>query len=335
MSSNLQQEGEQIMKRELNPWLSRVLLIVLIFGLVACSKAPSDDSIGSSLKASFYSDPQLKNEYVEITVKDGEVTLAGSVSSDTVRLQAYKLADGTPGVRKVNDQMQVGPAEVGQGGPPAQPASSDSGKTKGSMTGSSAPAAGGTPSSSSAPTAPPVPAARKVTIPAGTSVRVQMIDSVNSKKNKVGETFAASLADPITVGNEVAVPKGADIFVRLTEAKSAGKIKGKSELQLSLDHLEFHGKTYALSSSTYKAEGGSRGKQTAKRVGIGAGIGTAIGAIAGGGKGAAIGAAVGAGSGAAVQVLTQGEQVQVPSETKLDFQLGAPVEILVAPAGKK
>jgi hypothetical protein len=127
---------------------------------------------------------------------------------------------------------------------------------------------------------------------------------------------------------------GADI-VRLTEAKSAGKIKGKSELQLSLDHLEFHGKTYELSSSTYKAEGGSRGKQTAKRVGIGAGIGTAIGAIAGGGKGAAIGAAVGAGTGTAVQLVTKGEHVKVPSETKLDFELGAPVEISVSAKGGK
>ena len=319
------------MRRELNPWVSRMMLLCLMCGWVACSKSPSDNSISSSIKANYYSDPQLKNESIEIAVKDGEVTLTGSVSSDSVRLQAYKLAAETPGVRKVNDQLGVGSPQAGQLESTPQPSSPDSG----SMSGSRPSAAQETPSKPAAPAPPPVPVIKKVTIPTGTSVRIQMIDSINSKKNKVGESFAASLAEPIVAGNQVVVPKGVDVFVKLTESKSAGKMKGKSELQLSLDHLVLHGKTYELSSSTYKAEGGSRGKQTAKRVGIGAGIGTAIGAIAGGGKGAAIGAAVGAGSGAAVQVFTQGEQVQVPSETKLDFQLGAPVEITLPPAGKK
>ena len=46
-----------------------------------------------------------------------------------------------------------------------------------------------------------------------------------------------------------------------------------------------------------------------------------IGAIAGGGKGAAIGAATGAGAAGAVQVLTKGPKVQIPSETRLTFTL--------------
>ncbi len=322
------------MKRDLRSWVIKMFLAGMICGWVACSKSPSNESISSAIKASFYSDPQLKNESIDISVKDGAVTLAGSVSSDSARLQAYKLADGTPGVRKINDQMQVGPAQAGQPGVSTQPSSSDAGTAVGTMSRPRPSAASGTPSRSSFP-GDAVAQARKVTIPAGTSVRVQMIDSINSKRNKIGETFAASLADPITAGNEVVVPKGADVFVKLTESKSAGKIRGRSELQLSLDHLVFHGKNYELSSGTYKAEGESRGKQTAKRVGIGAGIGTAIGAIAGGGKGAAIGAAVGAGSGTAVQVFTQGEQVQVPSETKLDFQLEAPLEIAIPSAGRK
>jgi hypothetical protein len=49
-------------------------------------------------------------------------------------------------------------------------------------------------------------------------------------------------------------------------------------------------------------------------------LGAAIGGIAGGGKGAAIGAVSGAGLGA-VTVAAQGSKVNLPSESRLTFQL--------------
>ena len=59
----------------------------------------------------------------------------------------------------------------------------------------------------------------------------------------------------------------------------------------------------------------------------GALIGGVIGGIAGGGKGVAIGAGAGAGGAALVQAVTKGKEVKVPSETKLDFKLSAPLEV--------
>jgi len=162
-----------------------------------------------------------------------------------------------------------------------------------------------------------------------------MIDSVDSSTDQVGQQFRASLEAPIVVEDEVIVPKGVDVFVKLTEARSSGKIKGQSELQVELDHLQFQGKSYALASSTYEQKGESRGKDTVKKVGIGTAIGAAIGAIAGGGKGAAIGAGVGAGAGTAMQVFIKGKQVKIPSETKLDFTLEQTVEITLSPGQAK
>ena len=52
-----------------------------------------------------------------------------------------------------------------------------------------------------------------------------------------------------------------------------------------------------------------------------AALGAIIGAIAGGGKGAAIGAVSGAGVGAAAQVITKGQTVKIPSESRLTFAL--------------
>ena len=149
--------------------------------------------------------------------------------------------------------------------------------------------------------------------------------------NKAGEIFHASLDAPMVVDDQVVVPQGADVYVRLSDASSAGRLTGKSELHLELIKLEYQGRSYPLVSSTYSLAGSSRGKNTAEKVGGGAALGAIIGALAGGGKGAAIGAGVGAGAGGVYQGATKGKQVKIPSETKLDFQLDQPVNITVMP----
>ncbi len=168
------------------------------------------------------------------------------------------------------------------------------------------------------------PSGATVTVPAGTLLKVRMIDGVDSSKNKVGDQFTASLEDAVVVGNTVVAPKGADVYGRLAEAKSAGHISGSSELQLELTGIRINGNIQPIVTGEYSAVGKGRGKQSAERIGGGAALGAIIGAIAGGGKGAAIGAGVGAGAGTAVQVITKGEQVKVPSETLLDFTLAQP-----------
>jgi hypothetical protein len=160
-----------------------------------------------------------------------------------------------------------------------------------------------------------------VTVPAGTSLLVRMIDSVDSDKNHVGDRFRASLEQDLAVDGVVVASKGADVYGRLAEAKEAGHLEGKSQLKLELTDILINSRLQPIMSGDYEVSGSSRGSNTAKKVGIGAVAGTVIGAIAGGAKGAAIGAGVGAGAGAAVQVMTKGEQVHVPSETLLDFRI--------------
>ncbi len=160
-----------------------------------------------------------------------------------------------------------------------------------------------------------------VTIPAGQSLLVRMIDGVDSAKNHVGDVFHASLETDLTIGNTIVARKGTDVYGRLANAQKSGTFTGKSELQLELTRIVIDGKDYPLVSSDYTLQGKGQGSSTAKKVGIGAIAGTIIGAAAGGGKGAAIGAAAGGATGAGVQVLTKGAQVKVPSETLLEFRL--------------
>jgi hypothetical protein len=178
-----------------------------------------------------------------------------------------------------------------------------------------------------APTAANSAPGGAITIPAGQSMLVRMIDGVDSSKNHVGDIFHASLETDLTVGDTVVARKGTDVYGRLAESKEAGHMAGSSELQLELTRMVIDGKDYPVVSSDYTLQGKGRGKNTAEKVGGGAALGAIIGAIAGGGKGAAIGAGVGAGAGGAVQVLTKGQQVKVPSETVLEFRLQQPVMV--------
>ena len=173
-----------------------------------------------------------------------------------------------------------------------------------------------------------VPAARSdVTIPAGESLLIRMIDGVDSSKNQVGDIFHASLETDLNVNGTLVARKGANVYGRLAQAKEAGHFAGSSELQLELTRIVIDGQDYPVVSSDYTLQGKGRGKNTAEKVGGGAALGAIIGGIAGGGKGAAIGAGVGAGAGGTVQVLTRGQQVKVPSETVLEFRLQQSVRV--------
>ncbi len=169
-----------------------------------------------------------------------------------------------------------------------------------------------------------------ITIPAGTSVFVRMIDGVDSSTNRIGDTFHGSLESPIVVGDTVVAPASADVYGKLTQAKAAGKISGAAQLTLELTGIRINGSIVPVDSTDYEVAGKGRGTQSAERIGGGAVLGAIIGAIAGGGKGAAIGGAVGAGAGTTVQVVTKGDQVRIPSETLLEFKLQQDVTVPLA-----
>ncbi len=166
-----------------------------------------------------------------------------------------------------------------------------------------------------------------VTLPAGTDLTIRMVDSVDTDRNQVGDTFQATLQEPISVGSQVVVPRGADVRGRIAYSKESGRATGQSELLLELTELSFNGKTYPLRTSDYQEVGSSRGARTAKAAGGTAALGAIIGAIAGGGKGAAIGAATGGAVGTGVAVMSKGQTIKVPAETLLDFKLQKPLTV--------
>lgn len=254
------------------------IALLLCLCAAACSRGPTDEELQDTVIATLGNDAQL-----QVAVTDGELTLAGTVPDDTTRLKAFKAAATTPGVKKVNDRMQVAP--------------------------------------------PP----RVYALGAGTIVRVVMLDSVDSSSNRPGQTFRAALASPLTSGETVIVPAGTEIQVILNQAQQSGKLKGSSQLELALKSLEYLGTVYELKSSQVTAVGESRGKQSAKRIGIATGVGAVAGAVLGKGKGALIGAGVGAVGSTAYQLATKGPSVRVPAQAKLDFTLQEAVTFTLPP----
>jgi hypothetical protein len=325
---------------------SVVLVVLLAAFLVAagCSSGPSDEAIATDIKARMFSDAQLKTANVQVTSKNGEVTLTGEVPSEAARYAAFKLAADTKGVVKVNDQLTVQVAQAVEPPAPAAPEPAPApvkrvakrapayvAKSEPAPAQSTAAASMPAPAAAMPPPPPPEPKPVKVEIPVGTTLAIRMIDAIDSEVNRTGETFRASLDSPVSVEGDEIIPAGTDVSVRLAEAKTAGKFAGRSELRLEISWFEFQGRRYTVDSSTYEQVGSSRGKNTAAKVGGGAAIGAVIGAIAGGGKGAAIGATVGAGAGGAAQVFTKGQQIKVPSETRIDFRLDQPVVVTYMP----
>lgn len=335
--------------------LGAATVLLSIIGNGCGQKAANDQSLVTGIQAKLYADNTTRQANVKVAAKDGVVTLSGDVPSSDVELQAMKLANGTAGVRSVDDQMKVNgaPGAMATNEPPA------SGGTPGNaLTGSPAspqdsankPAAG---ASSAAPGVKPAhttpspavassnpdetasaaePKAKRavpaeVTIPAGDRLSVRTTDAIDSGKASVGQTFRASLDAPLVSEGRVIVPAGAPATLQIQSVQAAGRIKGSSELSVQATSIEYRGKTYEVNSSTYADAGKARGKQTAVKTGVGAAAGAVIGAIAGGGKGAAIGSAAGGGAGFGWNALTHGEQVKIPSETVLTFKLAAPLTL--------
>lgn len=179
------------------------------------------------------------------------------------------------------------------------------------------------------PPAAPPPAAQPVavTIPAGTHVRIRTIDPIDSATNTSGQVFRATLAAPIYSHHQVVIPAGAPVSLVLADVKSAGRIQGRSQLELRVTRIHYHDHSYPVVSSLYQEQGKSSGHDTAVKTGIGAAAGAIIGAIAGGGKGAAIGSAAGGGAGFGVSAATKGQQIRIPSESLLTFRLERPLTI--------
>jgi hypothetical protein len=211
--------------------------------------------------------------------------------------------------------------------PPPPPAGSFSAPGTGYNTGSGNNPQGEGPAPASPGAAIAGVVAPGVVVPIDTRVTVRMIDAVNSETAYLGQTFRAGLDEPVFVNGQQVAPRGADVLTKLVQDQQSGKIEGRTVLTLALVSINFNGQPIPVTSTDVTTESSSRGTRSAGVVGGGTALGAIVGALAGGGKGAAIGAVSGAAIGGGAEVLTKGQTVKIPSETRLTFRLQAPVQL--------
>jgi hypothetical protein len=335
----------------------RILPVALALALaVACTKAPNDAQVTSEIQSKLGADSGLQNKQIAVQSDKGTVTLSGTVDNDAQREAAAKYAASEQGVKQVINNLQVAPTSaaaapsqdasaMNEPAPAAAPVaasrpspspkrhqksyqSQDTRATQQAAAANQpAPAQAPVPVADAAPPPPP-PAPAKVTVPSGTALPVRLIDTIDSATAQTGDTFHATLDSPIAIDGDVVVPAHYDVEGHIVAAQSSGKFAGKALLELQLDRIKVGDKWYNIETDHFKQETGSRGKNTAAKVGGGAVAGAILGGIFGGGKGAAIGSVAGAGAGGGVQAASKKPDIKLSSERILTFALQQPVTIV-------
>jgi hypothetical protein len=167
----------------------------------------------------------------------------------------------------------------------------------------------------------PLPQPERLVVPAGTTVRVRLDQSIGTRFSRPGDRFSATLETPLIADGQTAVPAGARVTGIIREAKPSGRLKGRAVLILALDSVDAHGRRLPISTTSWARESNRHRKRNLLWMGGGGGTGSLIGAIAGGPVGLGIGLGAGTAAGLGGAIITGKMQVRVPAETTLNFRL--------------
>ncbi len=184
-----------------------------------------------------------------------------------------------------------------------------------------APAPTAAPAGGAGTAAAAAPAATSVSVPAGTTLVVRMMDGASSNDSK-GKRFTTTLESDLVINGQMVAKSGTRVYGRVQNATRAGRYAGQSSLDLRLTELTAGGSFVAIVTGPYVQAGAKSLRKTAR----GAAAGAAIGAIADDDDGAAKGAAIGA----VASGVKKGQPVVVSPGTLLEFQLQQPVTISTA-----
>jgi len=172
---------------------------------------------------------------------------------------------------------------------------------------------------------------REVTLPAGTTLTVELTTSVGSDTSAVEDAVRGTLRNAVRTEGSEALPVGTALLGYVTSAEPAGKVKGVASIGFRFNTIDLPGDSgrEPVSTATYTRSARTTKKKDATKIGIGAGAGAVLGGILGGGSGAAKGAAIGGGAGTAVVLSTKGDEVRIPAGTPVTIKLAAPFTVRV------
>ena len=171
-------------------------------------------------------------------------------------------------------------------------------------------------------------------IPADTELRLQLTSPIDTRNNRVGDKFTATVIFP-------GAYDGATVEGHISTLKRSGRITGRTELALAFDTITLQdGRSGPLEADLQKiiesekvqqvdeegrVESGSRSRDSQVRGGVGAAAGAVIGGVVGGAKGAVLGAILGGAAGVGT-VYVEGNK---------DLILDRGTELVIKTAGRQ
>ena len=84
-----------------------VFLSAVVLAAVTTACGSTDAGITTSVKSKFAVDDTVKAYQIDVTTREGVVTLTGDVETAAAKMQAVQIARTTDGVRDVIDQLNV------------------------------------------------------------------------------------------------------------------------------------------------------------------------------------------------------------------------------------
>jgi hypothetical protein len=176
---------------------------------------------------------------------------------------------------------------------------------------------------------PELPVYREVTIPAGTTLRLDLQSAVASDASQVEDTVRASLRQAVTVDGQTVLPSGTELVGTVTDVARSGRVKGRARVAYRFSSLRHDSERYPIATAQISHEAQATKRKDATKIGVGAGVGAAVGAIVGGGSGAAKGAAIGGAAGTGAVLATRGDEVRLGPGANVNTRLTAPVTVRV------
>jgi hypothetical protein len=177
----------------------------------------------------------------------------------------------------------------------------------------------------------PLPVRSRGVLPAGTTIAATAIDSITSRRNRVGDRMRIRVSDDVTANGRVVIPAGSVINLSVVEIDNAIERNHKGTLSLGVRDIEIDDVSHPIGARItnfrYEMIGRGVGAAEVAKTGAGAVIGGIIGNAIGGKVGTVVGVVGGAAGGAAVARKT--------ADYDIVIHAGAPVTLELTDAFRK
>jgi len=185
-------------------------------------------------------------------------------------------------------------------------------------------------------------------LPAGTSVKIKLENTLTTFSNKSGDPFSGRVTEAVMMDGKTVIPVGATIQGRVTKINEPRRIAGKPTIGIFPETVVLpNGERYMLNASVVDTslrggtdvneegqfKGAGHDGKDLTEIGMGTGGGMIVGGLAGGGKGLLIGGAIGA-TATVAHWLGKHRSAMLPAGTELVMELTRPMTLSAASSGQ-